>query len=99
MWDSYALSNPRSPTLSTCRYSNAAVSDAVPGAIDSTDPGPGINLPDMDTSLLVPAVRDPAPDVTRVYPVSFAFELTADGQFLGFMNNTVYILCYHAAAE
>ena len=42
--------------------------------------------------MLVPLIAGIAPNVTSVVHVSFAFQETADGQFLGFMNGTSWSL-------
>ncbi|KIJ23523.1 multicopper oxidase [Sphaerobolus stellatus SS14] len=72
------------------RYTDALSPTGLPGDPASPDPGAGVSgLPDIDgTTTLVPAVNDVAPNATRGYHVSFAFENTDDGRFLGFMNTT-----------
>jgi len=72
------------------RYADTSSQSGLPGDPASPDPGPGVdNLPDADgTTALVPLVSDPAPNATRGFPLSFAFENTNDGRFLGFMNST-----------
>ena len=76
---------------SWCRYADASAS-GLPGDPASVDPGPGAgsNLQDVNgMTPLVPLVPDPAPEVTRAFPVTFSFQNTDDGRFLGFMNSTV----------
>jgi iron transport multicopper oxidase len=79
--------------LTPRRYADAP-SSGLPGDPASSDPGPGVdNLGDVDgMSVLVPLVRDPAPEVTRAYPMSFSFQRTDDGRYLGFMNTTVRVM-------
>ncbi|KAF8524707.1 multicopper oxidase 2A [Hysterangium stoloniferum] len=72
------------------RYTDASSPTGLPGDLSSPDPGPGIdNALDVDgTTPLIPFTVDPAPNVTRFVPVSFAFERGNDGSFLGYMNTT-----------
>ena len=38
--------------------------------------------------MLTSLIADPAPNATTATHISFSFQPTADGQFLGFMNDT-----------
>jgi len=71
------------------RYSDGAKT-GLPGDPGSADPGPGTSgLADADgTTALVPLVPSPAPDATRDVSVTVSFQSSAEGRFLGFMNNT-----------
>ncbi|KAA1477561.1 multicopper oxidase 2A [Dentipellis sp. KUC8613] len=71
------------------RYADAP-STGLPGATDSNDPGTGQSgIPDIDgTSALVPLTPEPAPASTFAIPLSFDFQNTNDGRFLGFINST-----------
>ncbi|KAN0135814.1 multicopper oxidase 2A [Lactarius tabidus] len=71
------------------RYSDGAKS-GLPGDPASADPGPGVSgLSDADgTTVLAPLIPAAAPNSTSAVRISFAFQETADGQFLGFMNAT-----------
>ena len=70
-------------------YSDGAKS-GIPGDPASADPGPGIsNLTDVDgTTVLTPVDASAPPNATTAVQISFAFQSTADGQFLGFINST-----------
>ena len=46
-------------------------------------------LQDMNTTQLVPAVFNIAPNSTRQYPLTITLELADSLLFLGFMNQTV----------
>ncbi|KAI9439400.1 multicopper oxidase 2A [Lactarius psammicola] len=56
----------------------------------SADPGPGASgLSDADgTTALTPLIASSAPNATRAVQMSFSFQKTPDGRFLGFMNGT-----------
>ncbi|KAI0285717.1 multicopper oxidase-domain-containing protein, partial [Russula brevipes] len=71
------------------RYSDGAKT-GIPGDPASADPGPGVSgLNDANgTTTLAPLLPSSAPNATRAVSVSVAFQSTADGRFLGFMNNT-----------
>ncbi|KAI0294020.1 Cupredoxin [Multifurca ochricompacta] len=71
------------------RYSDGAKT-GIPGDTTSTDPGPGVSgVGDVvGTTALTPLIPSPGPNATRAVSVSFSFQSTADGQFLGFMNGT-----------
>ncbi|KAH8994229.1 multicopper oxidase 2A [Lactarius akahatsu] len=70
------------------RYDGAKT--GLPGDAASVDPGPGVSgLSDADgTTALTPLIASPAPDATRAVQMSFSFQSTPDGRFLGFMNST-----------
>ena len=74
------------------RYGPAANDTALPIATD--DPGAGeLDLGDLDTAQLMPAVVDRPPARTRLYPVTISLQNTNDGHFLAFMNSTVRTRC------
>lgn len=70
-------------------YSDGAKS-GLPGDTASADPGPGVSgLIDADgTTALTPLIASPAPNATRAVQMSFSFQKTPDGRFLGFINST-----------
>ncbi|KAI0063945.1 hypothetical protein BV25DRAFT_1801547 [Artomyces pyxidatus] len=71
------------------RYDDATVT-GLPGDPASDDPGPGVsNAADVDgTTALVPLTPDIPLNVTRAVPITFDFQNTDDGRFLGFINST-----------
>ncbi|KAF8589080.1 multicopper oxidase [Ramaria rubella] len=62
---------------------------ALPGDPSSPNPGSGTNAPDVDgRTVLVPLVRDVAPEATRAHRIMVSFQKTSDDYYLGFMNRT-----------
>jgi len=74
------------------RY-NDGLKTGLPGDPSSPDPGPGVSgLSVVDgTTVLAPLVVEAAPNATSAVHVAFAFQRTAEGQFLGFMNSTSWL--------
>ncbi|THH26893.1 hypothetical protein EUX98_g7295 [Antrodiella citrinella] len=81
----YKLPGQNTDIRGVMRYSNAPNIAALP--IASDDPGPGVHkLGDMDTSLLVPAVKDIPPTQTRQYIITATLQNTNENHFLAFLN-------------
>ena len=86
-------STPRAaaPLLTThARSYSDGAKNGLPGDPASADPGPGVSgLGDADgTTVFAPLIAGAAPNSTTSVHMSFAFQQTAQGQFLGFMNTT-----------